>query len=83
MNRQMNNFNFFSTLSPSIKLISTITFLGYLLSFSETAVNVSIDCRISCQKYPDLIGRETVFYFFWMFFNVKITNNNVLRSIDT
>ncbi|KAL7029756.1 hypothetical protein ACKWTF_006345 [Chironomus riparius] len=39
MNRQMNNFNFFSTLSPSIKLITVITLFGYLLSFSETAIN--------------------------------------------
>lgn len=46
MNRQkMNNLNFISNLSNSIKLISAVTCLGYLLSFSETAVNVSTIVR--------------------------------------
>lgn len=40
MNRQIPINNFFVNLSPSIKLISSITILGYLLSYSETAVQV-------------------------------------------
>lgn len=33
--------SFINSLSPSIKVISSITVLGYLLSFSDTAVQVS------------------------------------------
>lgn len=44
MNRQIGNLGFFNSLSPSIKLISSITVLGYLLSYSETAVLVSYAC---------------------------------------
>lgn len=44
MNRQIpiSNLGFINSLSPSIKIISSITILGYLLSYSETAVLVSI-----------------------------------------
>lgn len=46
MNRQIPINNFFVNLSPSIKLISSITILGYLLSYSETAVQVRISPNI-------------------------------------
>jgi hypothetical protein len=43
MNRQQiqMNSNFFASLSPSIKIIISLSIFGYVLSFSDTAIQVS------------------------------------------
>lgn len=52
----MNKLNFISSLSPSIKAINSIIIVGYLFSFSETAVQVS--------QYIDGTAKKSLFQIF-------------------